>query len=102
MVNVFSVICAVSCQHQNNLSKHNRAVHKQIRYGCDLCDYKSTTRGNVKTHANAVHEKFKYFCQFCEFQSGYKTHLKKHQKFHHESDAEVVEGNSFLEHEAKL
>ena len=49
-----------------HLKTHIKSVHEQIKYPCNLCEYKATVRGSLKRHVESVHEKVKYPCNLCE------------------------------------
>ena len=40
---------------EGNLKEHRESIHEGVRYPCDQCDYKATTKGNIKKHKISKH-----------------------------------------------
>ena len=57
---------------------------KNVKYNCDLCDYRATTKVNIKRHLQSIHEGVKYSCKQCEFKATQKKNVKRHVKSVHE------------------
>ena len=36
-----------------------QSVHEGIKYTCECCDYKATTKRNLKKHVKSVHNDYK-------------------------------------------
>ena len=47
---------------KGNLKQHIDSVHGDVRYSCDLCDYKARWKGNLKKHIDSVHGDVRYSC----------------------------------------
>ena len=60
-------------------------MHKVVRYNCEQCEYKSTTKSNLKSHKLTKHEGVKYNCDQCEYKATTKGNLKRHKLSKHES-----------------
>ena len=63
---------------------HDKAVHKDIRYECDLCDYKATQQFYLKQHQQSKHEDVLFNCDRCEYTATRQDSLRKHQQSQHE------------------
>ena len=79
------LICVISRQYGNVISKatqkvhhkrHIDAVHGDVRYSCDQCDYKSKWKGHLKKHIDSVYGEVRYSCDQCDFFSKRKGNLK--------------------------
>ena len=64
--------------------KHIESAHGKVKYSCNQCEYKATTKGSLKTHIESVHEKVKYPCNQCDYKATAKGNLKQHIKSKHE------------------
>ena len=42
-------------------------VHKNIKYTCEQCEDKATTKGILRVHFNTVHDKVNYLNVNCGF-----------------------------------
>ena len=38
-----------------HLKEHVESIHEGVRYSCDQCDYRATTKGNLKRHEMSKH-----------------------------------------------
>ena len=38
-----------------HLKEHVESIHEGVRYSCDQCDYRATTKGNLKRHEMFKH-----------------------------------------------
>ena len=43
-----------------SLKEHVESIHEGVRYPCDQCDYRATTKGNKKSHEMFKH----HWCAF--------------------------------------
>ena len=48
-----------------------------VRYPCDKCDYKDTTKGHLKEHIESIHEDVLYSCGQCDCRVTTKGNLKE-------------------------
>ena len=46
-----------------HLKIHVKSVHEGVKYICEHCDYKATTRSNLKIHIKSVHKGDKKSCE---------------------------------------
>ena len=65
--------CESTFANKQSLMSHISKVHLGIRYNCDICEHKSTTKNALKTH-KLIHlpDDQKLNCEICL----YKTHSK--------------------------
>ena len=49
-----------------------------VRYPCDKCDYRDTTKGHLKEHVESIHEDVRYPCGQCDCRVTTKGNLKEH------------------------
>lgn len=57
---------------------HIEVVHKKVRYPCNLCGKKFTTKGFLKIHIASVHENVTHECNQCGKHFTIKGNLAKH------------------------
>jgi len=77
--------CDKSFSKSSNLSTHNKAIHKGVKYPCTDCNYKATLKANLKEHVAAIHEGVKYPCTECNYKATSKRHLQQHVEAVHEN-----------------
>ena len=41
---------------ENNICVHIKSVHKQIKFECHKCDYKSSGRVHLQFHIQSIHD----------------------------------------------
>ena len=72
------------CEYKTkaNLQRHVQAKHEGVKYPCDECDYRATTRGNLRLHKGAKHGDSALTCEHCGFQTKWKTNYITHMKTH--------------------
>ena len=68
------------------LSRHISSVHEGIKYDCEVCQKRYTSKNNLKYHMEVAHENADlYKCEFCEknfiTKEGFRHHLKICNKF---------------------
>ena len=76
-------VCGKSV-HKSQLKSHTEN-HQGVRYPCNNCDYKATTRGSLKKHCMRSHDGIKYFCDKCDHISNSQSYLRRHQRTEHEN-----------------
>ena len=68
---------------------HIQSIHLGIRYPCDLCSHKSSTRGSLKGHKKLKHKSPNSLkCDTCGFQTNKKyprSELKRHKETFHDN-----------------
>ena len=47
--------CDYTAKQQCSLKNHVMSKHQKIRFPCQVCDYKGTTKGNTNMHMNRKH-----------------------------------------------
>ena len=58
---------------------------KETKFICNICEFKSSSKGNLKHHVMNIHENQKPFqCEECEYKSSEKCDLKQHVMAVHE------------------
>ena len=63
-------------QHEHNLTKHS--LHLKIRYKCDKCDSKLTSKPGLREHMKSVHEGVYYLCNICGIKATTNANLRGH------------------------
>ena len=67
-----------------NLASHHKSVHLGIRYTCNKCERKFSTKVGLDAHNDTIHRKLKFSCQICGHQFMRKSSIPKHRQFKHE------------------
>ena len=49
-----------------------------VSNSCDLCEYKSKSKGGLQGHIESIHGNVIYPCEQCEYIAKQKEHLKRH------------------------
>ena len=57
----------------DNLQRHVESVHDGVKYSCESCDYKATTKGNLQRHVVSVHDGVKHSCEYCDYKATKKA-----------------------------
>ena len=57
---------------------HHEAIHQEIKYACDECDYLGSTKDNLRYQHQSNHQSRKYHCQVCDYTAATKSILTKH------------------------
>ena len=70
--------CVFKATTKGSLKTHIQSVQERIKYSCNQCDHQATRQGDLKTHIQSVHEKIKYSCNQCDHQATTQGNLKKH------------------------
>ena len=52
---------------------HIKSVHEGIRFSCEQCDYKATSRANLKKHVQGRHAARTLPCDYCDEYVGKPT-----------------------------
>ncbi|XP_070545900.1 zinc finger protein 37-like [Ptychodera flava] len=77
-------ICGKAFTHvaklRQHLVIHDKA--KFLTIPCERCPKKFRHKSRLKRHMVAVHSDIKYHCEFCEYWSKVKGNVKKHMKVH--------------------
>ena len=64
--------------------KAHEIIHsKQHEWLCAQCDYKTYRENNLKRHTKSIHENLRYFCDLCPYNTTRTNYLKEHVKFVH-------------------
>ena len=72
-------MCDYIATHQNNIKNHNEGVMKVI----SICATCVNIRQNQREHRKAVHENIKYSCNMCDYQTEWKHDLTTHKRSKH-------------------
>ena len=54
------------------------SAHEVIKYLCESCGYKASTKSHLRGHQLSVHEGVKHLCELCEYMASEKGSLTKH------------------------
>ena len=55
------IVTNVSTQeHKGSLRAHKQSKHEKIKYNCDKCHYKATTKQTLRIHKQSNHRGIKY------------------------------------------
>ena len=74
--------CKYVAAQKRYLREHRQAIHEGIKYSCDMCEHRATTKSNLKKHKQLKHELNKFFpCHQCEFTASNVTELTHHLEF---------------------
>ena len=66
-------------KHKGRKSNYpNDAIHKNIRYYCDFCDYQATVPNSLTLHIKQIHTRDVHTCKECNFETNIKQRLKEH------------------------
>ena len=83
------IFACTQCDYKTSYRKeeirtHIEAVHEGIRYNCEFCDYKGTTKPNLKNHISSIHENQRFYCNQCDVSSTKQGYINRHIKLDHE------------------
>ena len=74
-------MCPFSCNHNNNMRKHEKSQHK---IPCAHCEHKAKNDEHLKRHVDAVHLNLKRFvCNSCDYKSYFENSVMIHIKSQH-------------------
>ena len=84
--------CNSKFSSKGGVKLHKMSIHDRVRYSCDQCDSIFTLKISLKTHRQFVHEGFNYKCNECDYKSSANFYLRRHQMLVHEvSDKQIIE-----------
>ena len=67
----------------SSLYLHVMNIHGKVKYPCEHCEYKATSKQSLERHNQSLHLKVKFKCEHCDaFLS--REHLYKHIKAVHD------------------
>ena len=83
---------STGANHSENLSRHLRTVHQNIRaFACTRCDYSAKEKAALKQHEKGIHDQEKeYKCEDCSYATARKAHLHQHIKAKHAQIRDVM------------
>ena len=58
---------------------------RKLRYPCDNCSYKATSKYNLLNHVQGVHEEKKFPCELCGYKFSHVQNLNAHKKNKHQT-----------------
>jgi len=74
--------CKYVAAQKRYLREHRQAIHEGIKYSCDMCDHRATTKSNLTKHKQLKHKFNKFFpCHQCEFIANSVSELTQHLGF---------------------
>lgn len=74
--------CKYVAAQKRYLREHRQAIHEGIKYSCDMCDHRATTKSNLKKHKQLKHDLDKFFpCHQCEYTASTVGELTQHLGF---------------------
>jgi len=82
--------CDYKSGYKQVLKKHVQSLHKGALYYCKECDYKNKFESGLFQHVQAVHRGVRYMCQFCGHQAIQTSALRKHEKAKHKEELEKL------------
>ena len=77
--------CEYKATTKSNLRVHILSIHEGIIFDCAQCVYKATQKSSLsnKEHKKSKHERIKYSCDQCEYKTSYKQALRIHKQSKH-------------------
>jgi len=85
-------LCDYKAGYRQVLKKHVDSIHKGAMYYCKECDYKNKFESGLFQHVQAVHRGVRYMCQFCGHQAIQSSALRKHERAKHKEELEKLGG----------
>ena len=76
--------CWLFCK---GLKNHKMIQHEGIRYDCNMCKYRATTKDSLRKHGLIRHEGERYPWKLYEYQGTTKNNLKKHKETKHDMNS---------------
>jgi len=74
--------CRYIAAQKRYLREHRQAIHEGIKYSCDMCEHRATTKSNLKKHKQLKHELDRFFpCHQCDFTATTVGELTQHLGF---------------------
>ena len=62
-----------------------KALHENISFSCNQCDFKAKRSNNLRLHIRITHEGFRFPCRQCNVSYKSKLALQKHNQKTHEN-----------------
>jgi len=77
--------CKYVAAQKRYLREHRQAIHEGIKYPCDFCEHKGSTKSNLKKHLMIKHSENRemYPCHQCDFQGTDLMSLSAHTSAEH-------------------
>ena len=60
------------------------STQRDVRFGCEHCQYKANTKQHLKMHTQAIHEGIRIPCDVCSYKATSKPNLLRHKQYYHE------------------
>jgi len=77
-------LCDKSYHEESGLRLHKESKHLGIKYKCDQCDYKATTKYSLEyNHKKRMHERLTITCDICDFSALTVSDINKHKRKNH-------------------
>ena len=79
--------CSFATNKRNNLVKHVRRIHLNIKdHKCELCDHSAFSRNDLTRHIKNMHldkiGMYKYECHKCDYSTTLKCSIETHKNSH--------------------
>lgn len=86
--------CDFVAKTSQGIKNHQRSTNRTICY-CDLCNFKSCTKGLLVVHKEKVHgicveKNIRYSCDFCDYETFDRKHFNIHEQFRESSEPEEL------------
>ena len=97
--------CLKFFNNLRNLQHHTTSKHLGIRYPCDNCEYKGTTKSNLKRHMQRCFERFRNFqerSKECSMKHPPLTSVIQSDLISTELELEALDQNNFTDSEERL
>ena len=75
--------CEKSYSSIEQLRRHTRIVHENIKYTCDKCSRSFGRKVHLKIHYESIHEGRRFDCDLCDYKATQKYNLITHKKIKH-------------------
>ena len=59
--------CDYKATTKNTLQNHVKSIHDGVKYSCEYCEYKATTKSDLRRHVKSIHDGVKYSCEYCDY-----------------------------------
>ena len=73
---------------KSTLRKHKQYKDKGVKYSCDECDHKASTKGSLQRHKGSCwqskHIGVECSCDECEYQAGFQSAFDTRKQSKHE------------------
>ena len=78
--------CDYKATTKGSFFRHIKSRHEGVTFPCDQCDYKATEKASLLKHIKSKHLGIKFHCDQCDFKTSWEKSFLRHVKSKHKGD----------------